>query len=126
MAVVYSYIRFSSRKQIQGDSLRRQAEAGEEWIKKHGHVEAALTLQDLGVSAFRRRNKQRGALRTFLDAIESGQIKPGSVLLVEHLDRLSRQGVSEAYSLFTAILNHGVEIAVLKPHEQLYTKKSID
>jgi len=126
MAIVYSYIRFSSRKQIQGDSLRRQAEAGEGWIKKNGHVAASLTLQDLGVSAFRGKNKHRGALRTFLDAIESGQIKPGSILLVEHLDRLSRQGVSEAYSLFTAILNHGVEIAVLKPYEQIYTKTSID
>ena len=52
MALVYSYIRFSSKKQAKGDSLRRQTE-GEEWIEKNGHTKASLTLHDLGVSAFR-------------------------------------------------------------------------
>lgn len=121
MALVYSYIRFSSKKQAKGDSLRRQTE-GEEWIEKNGHTKASLTLHDLGVSAFRGKHRHSGALRTFLNAIDAGQVEKGSILLVEHLDRLSREGVYEALPLFLQILNAGVRIAVLKPEVHIYSK----
>jgi DNA invertase Pin-like site-specific DNA recombinase len=124
MAIVYSYIRFSSRKQMKGDSLRRQSEMGQEWIARNQHTAANLTLHDLGVSAFRGKNKHKGALKTFLNAISDGTIKPGSILLVENLDRLSRQGVLEAYTLFIDILSAGVKIVVLQPYEQVYSKQS--
>jgi DNA invertase Pin-like site-specific DNA recombinase len=126
---VYSYIRFSSKKQEKGDSMRRQTKGGEAWIAKNadkGYVAANLTLHDIGVSAFRGKNKHTGALKRFLEEIEAGRVQPGSILLVEHLDRLSRQGVGEAYALFTQILNAGVHIAVLKPHEQIYTRESVN
>ena len=123
MAVVYSYIRFSTIKQEKGDSLRRQLE-GEKWINENGHTKASLTLHDLGVSAFRGANKHAGALRTFLDLIENGQVEKGSILLVEHLDRLSRQGVQHALPLFLQIINAGVKIAVLKPTPYVYGQSS--
>lgn len=126
MALVYSYVRFSSRKQLQGDSLRRQVELGEEWIKRHNHTLAPDTLHDLGVSAFRGKNKDTGALKTFLDLIEAGKVKPGSILLVENLDRLSRQGVMGAFTLFTQIVQAGVDIVCLKPHEQVYTQATVN
>lgn len=129
VVLVYSYIRFSSKKQQKGDSFRRQVELGEKWIARNadkGYVAANLTLHDIGVSAFRGKNKHEGALKRFLEEVEAGRVKPGSILLVEHLDRLSREGVTQAYSLFTQILNAGVQIAVLKPHEQLYTSKSVN
>lgn len=126
---VYSYVRFSSKKQEKGDSLRRQSTGGEEWIARNadkGYVAARLTLHDIGVSAFRGKNKHTGALKLFLQEIESGRVQPGAILLVEHLDRLSRQGVGEAYALFTQILNAGVHIAVLKPYEQIYSRESVN
>lgn len=126
MALVYSYVRFSSRKQLQGDSLRRQVELGEEWIKRNNHTLAPDTLHDLGVSAFRGKNKETGALKTFLDLIETGKVKPGSILLVENLDRLSRQGVMQAFTLFTQIVQAGVDIVCLKPHEQVYTQETVN
>ena len=122
MALVYSYIRFSTKKQLEGDSLRRQVEDGDEWIKQNKHTPASLTLRDIGVSAFRGKNKHTGALGTFLDLIESGRVQRGSILLVENLDRLSRQGVDEAFDLFKKILRSGVQVAVLKPYETVYTE----
>lgn len=119
MALVYSYIRFSTTKQANGDSLRRQQE-GEKWIEDNKHTKASLTLHDLGVSAFRGANKHAGALRTFLDLVESGKVEKGSILLVEHLDRLSREGVQYALPLFLQIINAGVRIAVLKPTPYVY------
>jgi DNA invertase Pin-like site-specific DNA recombinase len=126
MALVYSYIRFSTRKQMEGDSFRRQVEEGTAWIKKHDHTAASLTLHDLGVSAFRGKNKHAGALCKFLDAVHEERVRPGAILLVENLDRLSRQGVDEAYDLFRKILKAGVRIAVLRPYEAIYNAESLN
>jgi DNA invertase Pin-like site-specific DNA recombinase len=125
MAIVYSYLRFSSKKQERGDSLRRQTELAAEWVQQSGHSLADLTLRDLGVSAFRGKHKHRGALKTFLNAVEEKIVPAGSILLIEHLDRLSREGVSDAFTLFNDLLRAGIKITVLKPSERSYTKESI-
>lgn len=124
--LVFSYRRFSAKKQELGDSLRRQIELGEEWITRHHYTPASLTLHDLGVSAFRGKNKHSGALGKFLDAIEEGRVPKGSILLVENLDRLSRQGMDEAGDLFKSIVKAGVKIAVLRPYEIVYTKEALN
>jgi Resolvase, N terminal domain len=65
----YSYIRFSSPQQMQGDSLRRQTEASEEYAAAHGlRLDYSLNLRDLGVSAYRGRNSTEGALAGFMTA----------------------------------------------------------
>lgn len=126
MAIVYSYIRFSSKKQEQGDSLRRQRELGDEWIEKNNHIKGNLKLEDTGVSAFRGKNRHEGALKSFLDEIQSGSVTKGSILLVENLDRLSREGISSAFTLFCQILTAGIEIVVLQPYEQRYDNDSVN
>jgi DNA invertase Pin-like site-specific DNA recombinase len=127
MSLVYSYVRFSTKKQMEGDSLRRQVELGETWIRENGHTPASLMLQDLGVSSFRGKNRLHDkALGTFLSAIETGRVKPGSILLVENLDRLSRQGVGEAFALFQSILRSGVTIVCLRPYPLTYTSESLN
>lgn len=125
MATVYSYVRFSTKKQLEGDSLRRQVERGDEWIRKNKHTPASLRLHDIGVSAYRGKNRHAGALAKFLEAIKSGRVLPGSILLVENLDRLSRQAMAEAKRVFEQILESDVCIAVLLPTEAVYTRESI-
>lgn len=127
MAKVYSYVRFSTRKQLEGDSLRRQVEASDEWIRRNGHELADITLHDIGKSGFHARHLRSpdGKLREFLAMIESGRVKAGDILLVENLDRLSRQAMNEARKVFESILDAGVIIAVLRPYERLFTKESI-
>lgn len=111
--IAYSYVRFSSPQQMQGDSLRRQTEAADEYCKAHGLVLADLTLRDLGVSAFRGRHAATGALGKFLDATREGRVVPGSTLIVENLDRLSRDQVTTALNQFLSILGAGVEVVTL-------------
>lgn len=125
MATVYSYVRFSAKKQERGDSLRRQTQGALDYCTRHEHDLAELTLQDLGVSAFRGKHRHTGALKTFLNAI-GDTVKPGSILLVENLDRLSREGISEALPLFLNILRKDVFIATLTPTERLYSKESVN
>lgn len=126
MAIIFEYRRFSSAKQDLGDSMRRQTELGASWIERNNHTRGHLVLDDAGISAFRGKNRHEGALKVFLDAIESGQVKKGSILLVENLDRLSREGIYPALSLFGKILEQGIDIVVLQPYEQHYTKESVN
>lgn len=70
MATLYSYIRFSSKRQEQGDSVRRQTAMGEAWLRRHPEhtLDTSLRLSDLGVSAFRGKNldKSKGDLGKFV------------------------------------------------------------
>lgn len=97
-----------------GDSLRRQVELSEKYAAENGlELDTSLTLQDLGLSAYHKVNLEKGALGVFLQAIADGRVRPGSYLLVESLDRLSRAKVEEALTLFLEIVNAGVIIVTL-------------
>lgn len=118
MPKAFSYIRFSSAKQEAGDSLARQTRLSEEYASKHGlDLDTDLNLRDLGISAFDRSNLKKGALGHFLRLVEEKRIPVGSYLLVESLDRLSRDKVMDALSIFTDILRAGIVIVTLSDNQ---------
>jgi DNA invertase Pin-like site-specific DNA recombinase len=84
-----------------------------------------LTFEDLGVSAFRGRNVDQGALGEFLCAIEGGLVQPGSILLVESLDRLSRQTARRALRALEGIVDAGVSVVTLDTNRE-YTTATLD
>ena len=123
--MAYSYTRFSSEKQRHGDSVRRQLEAAEEWCKSEGGgLTLDTSLRDEGVPGYMGRNAKVGALARFLKAIEEGMIAPGSVLVVENLDRLSRNEPLEGLDLLKTIIKAGVEIVTLHDHRR-YTRENL-
>jgi hypothetical protein len=88
----FSYRRFGTPQQAKGHSLKCQTEAAEAWRAAHNvELDRELTFEDLGVSAFHGRNVEEGALGAFLRAPEDGRVPRGAYLLVESLDRVSRQ-----------------------------------
>ena len=119
---LYSYIRFSTDLQIKGDSMRRQLEQGKRYAEEHG-LEIDEELKDLGLSAFRSEHAKRGALGEFLKLIEEGKITRESVLLLENLDRLSRDEMFDAVEIFMAIVRQGIKIVTLIDGRE-YTRKS--
>lgn len=120
----YSYIRFSTPSQAAGDSLRRQTELTQRYADEHGiTLDDTLNLRDLGVSAFLNAHAATGKLGAFLQAVEEGRVQPGSYLLIENLDRLSRANVMEAFTLFARIVNYGITIVTLTDNKQ-YTKEN--
>ncbi len=122
----YSYIRFSTPEQIKGDSLRRQKERSEAYAKKHNlELDYSLKLEDLGISAFKGKNAIEGALSGFLKAVETKKVKKGSYLLIESLDRLSRDKMTMALSRFIDLINAGITIVTLID-EAIYNKETID
>lgn len=107
----YSYIRFSSKKQEQGDSVRRQTELAEQYAHANNLILSDKNFQDLGISAFKEGN--RPSLGDMLEAIEKGQIEQGSTIIIESLDRLSRRGIDVTQQIIKSILQHNVFIASL-------------
>ncbi len=121
----YSYIRFSTPDQIKGDSLRRQTEATEKYCKENGLIlDDSLNLRDLGLSAYHGKHKSKGALGIFLKLVDDGKIEPGSILIVENLDRLSREQVLDALNQFTGIIQAGIRLVTLQDGMS-YDKQSI-
>ena len=125
-AKAYSYIRFSSPEQEKGDSLRRQIKLSEEYAKKRNLVlDDSMRLTDKGLSAFHGAHKAKGALGEFLKLVEAGKIPKGSVLLVENLDRLSREQVLDALNQFTGIIRAGIKVVTLQDGME-YCQESIN
>jgi DNA invertase Pin-like site-specific DNA recombinase len=77
-------------------------------------LDTALSLNDLGVSAFRGKNARTGALGAFLQAVDAEIVPEGSLLLVESLDRVTRQDPWDALPLFQQIINAGITIVTLQ------------
>ncbi|CAM8668325.1 Ser_Recombinase domain containing protein [Comamonadaceae bacterium] len=111
--VAYSYVRFSTVKQELGDSLRRQVEMAEEYCTKNGLVLDPATYRDLGVSAFKRKNVEKGALSAFIQAVHTGKIAKGSFLVIEQFDRLSRADTNKALRLLLDLVDAGIKVVTL-------------
>jgi DNA invertase Pin-like site-specific DNA recombinase len=110
----YSYVRMSTDVQLRGDSLRRQLDQSRDYAARQGwDLLEEDQLRDVGISAFSGANVSGGALGQFLEAIRTRKVEPGSFLIVESLDRLSRQEILKSLGLFIEIINAGVNIVTL-------------
>ena len=121
----YSYIRFSTPEQAKGDSYRRQREAAEQYCLEKGLQLVAdkdYLFFDSGRSAFKGKHLEHtGQLARFLGYVQDGIIEPGSVLIIESLDRLSREHLRAALPRFLEILGSGIDIYT-SVDRKLYTK----
>jgi DNA invertase Pin-like site-specific DNA recombinase len=104
------YIRWSSNEQSKGDSERRQRDGIENYAKRHNLSIRYPFYIDRGVSAFTGSNALKGELARLIDDIKTGRIKKGSILCVEHLDRLSRQSVDDALPILMDIRKAGIAV----------------
>jgi DNA invertase Pin-like site-specific DNA recombinase len=122
----YSYIPFSTAEQAGGDSSRRQSALAKDYAARHGlELDDSLTFRDLGISAYRGHNAAGGALADFLAAVKAGVVRQGSFLLVESLDRISRQTARKALRTLEDIVESGVTLVTLTD-QKTYTSESID
>jgi len=103
------YGRYSSDEQGLGDSMRRQLSGGQEYAKAHG-IRITKTILDQGVSGYRGENLKHGNLGKWLASVKEGKIASGSVLLVESIDRLSRDLPTVQFTVLVQILSAGIDI----------------
>jgi DNA invertase Pin-like site-specific DNA recombinase len=122
----YSYIRFSSPEQAKGRSYERQRDECVSYCKKHG-LELAkgeeYTFFDKGLSAYKGDHVgENGQLARFMRLVDDGDIEPGSTLIVESLDRLSRQDITIALPMFMGLIAKGIRVVTLID-QRMYTKE---
>ena len=125
MKTAYSYIRFSSSRQAEGDSIRRQAVLAQAYADEHELDLQDVSISDFGVSAFRGSNATEGALGAFLKLVDEQKIDSDCYLLVESFDRLSRQAVEEALSLLLQVVNRGITLVTLSDNH-VYKRGELD
>ncbi|MHC4397628.1 MAG: recombinase family protein [Planctomycetota bacterium] len=115
---VYSYDRWSKPSQDDGDSERRQSEIARAFAKREG-LKFDETLQDKGLSGFHGTHRKRGALGRFLEAVEAGDVPRDSILVVENIDRLSREGIAKSLrKIIFKLWDYGISIQTLIPEER--------
>tara|TARA_A100001391_G_scaffold96706_1_gene64091 strand:+ start:3525 stop:5222 length:1698 start_codon:yes stop_codon:yes gene_type:complete len=110
----YIYARFSTKRQDRGESLSRQYELTQKMCEDNGW-EVVETLTDKGQSAWRGNHLRVGELGRFKERIDHGDIPPGSYLVVENLDRLSRQDIKKARRWIEEVTDAGIRVAVASP-----------
>lgn len=123
--LAFSYRRFSHIQQQEGHSLKRQLDIAIDYCNKHDLQlvdDDQYTFLDRAKSAFHGKNvDDKGELKRFYDLVEAKAIPKGSYLIVESLDRLSRQHPREALPRFMDLLNADINIVSVNDG-RVYTK----
>ena len=120
----YSYLRFSSAAQEDGDSLRRQAAMRDAWLARNPSIllDQSLKLLDRAVGAFtgEHRKNLKHALGAFVDLVTRGRVPSGSYLIVENLDRLTRENPVQSIPAVLSLIAAGIRVVQLSPCEVVY------
>lgn len=120
----YSYLRMSTDLQLKGDSRRRQLAASKAYAEANGlDLAEDAQLEDIGISAFKGANIKEGAFGKFLDAVKEGSVEKGSYLLVESLDRLTRENILAAQTLLLNVIQSGIILVTLQD-QRVYRAES--
>lgn len=118
-----SYARVSSEKQLHGEGLKRQGKGTHAWIAKHPEYGIRLDIEatDRARSAWKGDHIARkdAALGKLLAMVESGELRPPLMLIVEALDRFSRENKWQANSRLSGLVSKGVIVATTQD-DKLY------
>jgi DNA invertase Pin-like site-specific DNA recombinase len=120
MSQAIVYIRYSTKSQERGDSKRRQLEDCQAYCAAKGWPVVEV-LEDLGKSAWRGDHLTNGQLGKFAARLE---YPDDCVLVVERLDRLSRQEVRKTQRWLEDLCERGVKIAVVSG-DRIYDDASL-
>jgi DNA invertase Pin-like site-specific DNA recombinase len=104
-----SYLRFSSSPQEKGSSIERQQERLD-GILAHLGLVLDVALMDKALSASKGHHRKRGQLGDLLKLVKDGMIKPGTVLVIEAVDRLFREGLLDVFPIIADMIRGGLII----------------
>ena len=125
--IAFSYVRFSSRKQEHGASVKRPTELRDLWLAEHPGVtlDDTLRMSDLGVSGFRgpHRTDDKAALSAFMRAVESGHVRAGRNSRSRKPGSLDAQDEIQATHMLTGLLLANVRVVTLAPG-QVFDRQS--
>lgn len=111
-------------EQAKGYSLERQLTEGRTYIERKGW-QLEKEIFDQGKSAFHGYNREEGAELYKFELEAKNGLHDGKVLVVENLDRLSRQGAKAAAQFIWSLNECGVSVATTHD-DQIYRADSND
>lgn len=117
--VALSYSRYSSAEQGSGTSVARQRNRFNQFINSH-NLETLEPIIDENKSAFHDKQFTNGKLGALIDDIENGTIDVKSkkfYLVIEDLDRFSREKPKTSLMRLFSLLELGVNIITLSDYE---------
>ncbi|OHZ03013.1 recombinase family protein [Salinicola sp. MIT1003] len=115
----FAYVRYSTARQSTGDSYERQQSPLARFEDEYG-VKIKETFVDSGVSSFRGDNIKKGQFRNLLDKIDNEEIVANDFIVIESIDRVSRQELNKTATQLYAILEKGIKIYTTND-EKLYS-----
>ena len=102
------------------------------WMAEHSNGEYVLSQEvfiDDGKSASKGKNiekdaqgRAKGELERFIQCVEQGKIKRGSILLIDEYSRFSRLPTAESLGLFSRVISKNIGLVFTGSHE----KRAID
>jgi hypothetical protein len=109
--MIYAYCRVSTAKQLDGLSMSLQDDKKllEELAQKYNTTVSDRVYSDKGHSAFTGKNLDN-ELGQMIKDIEEGRIKAGDIIVMRHLDRLSRLSLTDVMPIYSHILKRKVKI----------------
>ncbi len=121
----YPYSRISTKRQRKGTGIDRQEQTLNAFFATSTDLQRddSLELVDAGVSSFKGKNAEIGKLAKFLELSKAGTIRTG-FLVIENMDRLSRQEPRKVFNLIGQILDTGMGLAVINMGTR-YTSQSM-
>lgn len=106
------YARYSKADQSKGHSIQRQLDNTREVCRARDLIEAPNRVYvEKGKSAFTGANRAKGSLLANLELEIAAGVHIGRTLVVEHLDRISRQGHDEVTAFLRTCSANGVTVA---------------
>jgi DNA invertase Pin-like site-specific DNA recombinase len=117
--IAHAYSRHSTKKQGKTSSNPRQVERAQRWADEKGYE--LHHVYDNGRSGYTGENRTVGQLGELEAAMRLGELGPNPIVLVEALDRLTREHIDTAIPFFFGLINLGATIIVLNT-EKSYKK----
>ncbi len=108
IAIIYA--RFSTSEQSKGYSLERQRTLGLQFAVGQGW-QVETTITDQGRSAYHGTNRVQGTALGDFEIEASTGLHRGKVLVVENIDRLSRQSAKASAQLVWKLNENGIDVA---------------
>jgi len=122
-AIIYG--RFSSHAQKNSFSRERQTQLAYAFVNRYKlELIPEGVWFDAGMSAYKGKHRQQGELGKLLALIQDNRIPKQTVLVVESLDRLSRESPLEAFDLTREIIKAGISIVTLQD-QQTYDNEQL-
>ncbi len=119
-----SYTRFSSKRQKLGRSQDRQVDVARRYCEQEGLV-LLEEIVDQGLSAYHGHHLKSGKLGVLLAQVKEGKIPRNTMLVVENIDRLSRETPLDALEIVIQLVKASIAIAVVRDDQGSHVRAEV-